>query len=71
MKRYTIPIYWEVMGYYEVEANSLEEAKAMTVEMPLPQINDVVMESWELGEDDQIIELDQKELPDLNRKKLV
>ena len=26
MKRYKIPVYWEVFGYVSIEANSLEEA---------------------------------------------
>ena len=32
MKTWKIPVVWQEMGYVEVEANSLEEAKDLVVE---------------------------------------
>ena len=51
-KTYTIPVYWEMYGYYHIQANSLEEAieKANLPEIPLPN-GTYTMDSFHVDED--------------------
>lgn len=56
-KYYKIPLVWSMYGYYWVEAENEEEAKAlaMSAETPLPQDAYYLNESIEIDEDAEIV----------------
>ncbi len=56
MKRWKIPVTWEVCGYVYVEADTLEEAMEQARDdegvIPLPTESDYVDGSWRVTEED-------------------
>lgn len=50
---YRIPVIWEMFGVYDIEAESLEEAKAKVFEMntPLPENPQYIDESMFIDEE--------------------
>ena len=57
MKKWKIPVTWEVCGYVYVDADTLEEAMETARDdegvIPLPDDNDYVDGSWRLSETDE------------------
>ena len=57
MKRWKIPVTWEVCGYVYVDADTLVEAMETARDdegiIPLPDDNDYVDGSWRLSETDE------------------
>ena len=57
MKKWKIPVTWEVCGYVYVDADTLEEAMETARDdegvIPLPEDNDYVDGSWRLSETDE------------------
>ena len=57
MKKWKIPVTWEVCGYVYVDADTLEEAMEMARDdegvIPLPTESDYVDGSWRLSETDE------------------
>lgn len=57
MKKWKIPVTWEVCGYVYVDADTLEEAIETARDdegvIPLPDDNDYVDGSWRLSETDE------------------
>ncbi len=57
MKKWKIPVTWEVCGYVYVEADTLVEAMETARDdegvIPLPDDNDYVDGSWRLSETDE------------------
>lgn len=57
MKKWKIPVMWEVCGYVYVDADTLEEAIETARDdegvIPLPDDNDYVDGSWRLSETDE------------------
>ena len=57
MKKWKIPVTWEVCGYVYVDADTLEEAMGTARDdegvIPLPDDNDYVDGSWRLSETDE------------------
>ena len=41
MPKFKIPCTWQMIGYYIVEAETLEEAKEKTYDLPLSEAQDV------------------------------
>jgi hypothetical protein len=41
MKTYKVPCTWQMSGYYIVQADSVEDAKEKTYDLPLSQAQDV------------------------------
>jgi hypothetical protein len=41
MAKYKVPCTWQMTGYYIVEANSIEEAKEKTYDLPLTGAQEV------------------------------
>lgn len=63
MKTYKIPCTWEMYGILEIEANSLDEAKAIALEdsSPLPDEKNYVDGSFQIDDEDLITYLNPKE----------
>jgi hypothetical protein len=40
MATFKVPCTWQMVGYYIVEAESIEEAKELTYELPLSEVHD-------------------------------
>ena len=61
MKTYKIGVVWQMYGYVEVEANSLEEAVKEVEDgggdMPLPSVSDYVEGSFEVDPDGLVEEV--------------
>lgn len=57
MKKWKIPVTWEVCGYVYVDADTLNEAMETARDdegvIPLPDDNDYVDGSWRLSETDE------------------
>ena len=57
MKKWKIPVTWEVCGYVYVDADTLEKAMETARDdegvIPLPDDNDYVDGSWRLSETDE------------------
>ena len=57
MKKWKIPVTWEVCGYVYVDADTLEEAMETARDdegvIPLPTESDYVDGSWRLSETDE------------------
>ena len=57
MKKWKIPVTWEVCGYVYVDADTLEEAMETARDdegvIPLPTESDYVDGSWSLSETDE------------------
>lgn len=49
--KYEIPCSWQMYGYTDVEADSLEEAIEMAYDAPLPEDGDFVDSSFEIDFD--------------------
>ena len=63
MKKFKIPVTWEVYGTIEIEANSLEEAIQQFDEVeingegyPLPLDNDYINDSFNREQDEEVIQ---------------
>ena len=50
MKTYKIPVVWSMIGYVEVEADSMSEAINKAVDAPLPVDGDYIEGSFEVDE---------------------
>ena len=46
VKKYRIPVIWEVMGYVEVKAESIDDAIYMASEEPLPKDSEYIEGSF-------------------------
>lgn len=62
MKKFKIPVSWEMYGYVEVEAKTAEKAleKALTIEneltgFPLPDNGEYIDDSFKIDEDMDLI----------------
>lgn len=62
-KVYQIPVMWTLTGTYYVRASSLEAAKDIAYDAPLPKNGEYLDESFELDDpDENITEWDEAEL---------
>ena len=56
MKTWKVPVTWEVCGFVEIEAKTLEEAIELAKDdegvIPLPEESDYVDGSWRVTEED-------------------
>lgn len=56
MKTWKVPVTWEVCGFVEIEAKTLEEAIEFAKDdegvIPLPEESDYVDGSWRVTEED-------------------
>lgn len=48
--KYEIPCVWQMYGYYDIEADSLEDAITQAEDAPLPEDGDYVEGSFEIDE---------------------
>lgn len=51
MKTYKIPCHWRVYGFYEIEANNLEEAMQIAEDSNLPENGEYIEGSFEIDLD--------------------
>ena len=51
VKKYRIPVIWEVMGYVEVKAVNIDEANELAMEAPLPEDSDYIEGSFNVDYD--------------------
>ena len=50
MKTYRVPVVWSMMGFVEVEAESLTEAALVAMDAPLPEDGSYLEGSFEIDE---------------------
>jgi hypothetical protein len=50
-KVYKVPCVWQMWGMYEVEAESLGQAIEQAMELPLPDTQDYLSDSFEIDAD--------------------
>ena len=50
MKTYRVPVVWSMMGFVEVEAESLSEAQREAMNAPLPEDGSYLEDSFEIDE---------------------
>lgn len=57
MKKFKIPVSWEMYGFVEIEAETLDEAvnRAWNDNIPLPYYSEYVDESFRVDEEDVAI----------------
>lgn len=46
-----IPVIWEMWGLYKIEAETLEEAKKKSFDLPLPDNKEYIEDSFRIDED--------------------
>jgi len=51
MKTFKIPCHWRVYGFYEIEANNLEEALGKAEDANLPEGAEYIEGSFEIDEE--------------------
>ena len=50
MKTYRVPVVWSMMGFVEVQAESLSEARHEALDAPLPEDGSYLEGSFEIDE---------------------
>jgi len=51
MKKWNIAAVWQMYGTYDVYADTLEEAKNIAIDLPLPDDKDYLSDSFKIDDD--------------------